>query len=108
MEKLKMETEADKKEFLETEFGTLVQNVAEMIDRFYTAEAHPAKYPYSREEINKFIDTGYITWAACQKALQTFYGLELHFVSGFNYYGICNRDRSFWLLKVDREAQYES
>lgn len=89
----------NKEKFLKTEFGMELECMITAWDQ--------AMGKYYRAEENKDILNSLIwlqaQWEVYRMVFRYFYGVEYHFTRTDEYYGICTKDESDWLIKVNRE-----
>lgn len=95
----------NKEEFLKTEFGIELKKTVEAME--YTLSMMSKCIDMNNWEDIKQYDNGLYNLLDCfnifRLAIKQFYGIEYFFDRTDNYFGICTKDGSDWLFKVERE-----
>ena len=58
-----------------------------------------------RMKMQRQTDLRLAQWEVYQAAMRQFYGLHLHFTRTFEFLGVCSKDISFWMFKVEWGAE---
>lgn len=86
----------DKEEFLKTELGRELKRMITRWDQVLTDDSHTEK------NIQVFLRCQ-AQWDVYRMAIRHCYGMDCQLIRTDEYFGLCTKDKSDWLMKVDRE-----
>jgi hypothetical protein len=95
----------DKEWLLGTTFWT---NTCIYVDALDKALNRMSKCQIDSDErftVDMDVQRNLVRWDVAREALQSFYGIHYKFTRTDEYYGICNKDESDWLYKVERKEE---
>lgn len=95
----------NKEEFLKTEFGRDLRFTLVLYDRYYIERSKYAnQVDWSGFDLhNQGMKNLGNRWYVFKLAMKHFYGIEYIFRRTDEYYGVCTKDGSDWLFKVERK-----
>ena len=95
----------NKEKFLKTDFGEKLIDCAVDLDSVLVSAFKYHMDLDERMKMQRQTDLRLAQWEVYQAAMRQFYGLHLHFTRTDEYFGVCSKDKSFWLFKVERGAE---
>jgi hypothetical protein len=95
----------DKEWLLNSVFGMNMCMYVDFLDKALSRKCKCQEYSEEWFKEDMAVQRNLARWDVAREVLRSFYGIHYNFTRTDEYYGICNKDESDWLYKVERKEE---